>query len=575
MHSLIRLAPLSLALLLVACGDGEPLLPPDALLPDGGRYRGEVVDGLLQGSGRLDYSDGSYYAGQFKDGQFNGVGEWHSKHGETYTGEFQNGDFHGQGSLSYSDGSRYEGGFANGTPNGEGHLQSQDMEYRGEFKKGQYHGLGKLQWRNGSSFQGQFRKGEPHGQGVMIDGEGNEYVGTFKDSQLNGQGSFKNADGDLYSGQFRDNQFHGKGRYQNADGEVWSGRFEDGSLTGKGEFKGSDGSHYLGQFSDWRYHGEGRLSLADGSVYQGHFAYGQYHDNGSLTLADGSQQSGTWQRGRLIRDAQGKAIPDSLATGLLEQGRLLDAAIAKLPASTPAIELYTLTLAGDGKQSVFMREADYVSDLLQERFAAHGRITLVNHRDHLADRPLATSASLGRSVQALAERSGQEDLIFIYLTSHGSAQHELNLDQPRLQLNDLPADELAALLAPLKDHYKVLVISACYSGGFIPKLKDEKTLVITAARADRVSFGCSEENDFTYFGRALFAEALQQTDDLQRAFDLAKASVAEREEADGFEPSEPQIWPAKAVLAQWRKLREQQAERALNNALEPPAAVNL
>lgn len=574
MHSLIRLAPLSLALLLVACGDGEPLLPPDAVLPDGGRYRGEVVDGLLQGSGRLDYSDGSYYAGQFKDGQFNGAGEWHSKPGETYTGEFHNGDFHGQGNLSYSDGSRYEGGFANGTPNGEGHLQSQDLEYRGEFNKGQYHGLGKLQWRNGSSFQGQFRKGEPHGQGVMIDGEGNEYVGTFKDSQLNGQGSFKNADGDLYSGQFRDNQFHGKGRYQSADGEVWSGRFEDGSLTGKGEFKGSDGSHYLGQFSDWRYHGEGRLSLADGSVYQGHFAYGQYHGNGSLTLADGSQQSGTWQRGRLIRDAQGKAIPDSLATGLLEQGRLLDAAIAKLPASTPAIELYTLTLAGDGKQSVFMREADYVSNLLQERFAAHGRITLVNHRDHLADRPLATSASLGLSVQALAERSGKEDLIFIYLTSHGSAQHELNLDQPRLQLDDLPADELAALLAPLKDHYKVLVISACYSGGFIPKLKDEKTLVITAARADRVSFGCSEENDFTYFGRALFAEALQQTDDLQRAFDLAKASVAEREEADGFEPSEPQIWPAKAVLAQWRKLREQQAERALNNALEPQPVVN-
>lgn len=574
MHPLIRLAPLSLALLLVACGDGEPLLPANAVLPDGGRYRGEVVDGLLQGPGRLDYSDGSYYAGQFKDGQFNGSGEWHSKHGETYTGEFQNGDFHGQGSLSYSDGSRYEGGFANGTPNGEGHLQSQDLEYRGEFSKGQYHGLGKLQWRDGSSFQGQFRKGEPHGQGVMIDGEGNEYVGTFKDSQLNGQGSFKNADGDLYSGQFRDNQFHGKGRYQSADGEVWSGRFEDGSLTGKGEFKGSDGSHYLGQFSDWRYHGEGRLSLADGSVYQGHFAYGQYHGNGNLTLTDGSQQGGAWQRGRLIRDAQGKAIPDSLASGLLEQGRLLDAAIAKLPASTPAIELYVLTLAGDGKQSVFMREADYVGDLLQERFAAHGRITLVNHRDHLADRPLATSASLGHSIQALAERSGKEDLIFIYLTSHGSAQHELNLDQPRLQLDDLPADELAALLAPLKDRHKVLVISACYSGGFIPKLKDEKTLVITAARADRVSFGCSEENDFTYFGRALFAEALQQTDDLQRAFDLAKASVAEREETDGFEPSEPQIWPAKAVLAQWRKLREQQAERALNNALEAPTAVN-
>ena len=574
MHRLTRLAPLSLALLLVACGDGEPLLPPDAVLPDGGRYRGDIIDGLLQGPGRMDYSDGSYFQGQFQDGQFNGPGEWHSGRGERYRGEFQNGSFHGQGSLTYSDGSRYEGSFANGTPNGEGHLSNSELQYRGEFSKGQYHGLGKLQWSNGAGFQGQFKKGEPHGQGVLTDAEGNEFVGTFNNSQLNGQGSFKSVDGDLYSGQFRDHQFHGKGRYQSADGDVWSGRFNNGSLTGKGQYDGTDGSHYSGQFSNWRYHGKGRLNLADGSLYEGFFSYGQYHGHGSLTLADGSQQSGTWQHGQLSHDAEGQAVADTLAIGLLEQGRLLDAAIAKLPASTPAIELYALTLAGDGKQSVFMREADYVGKLLQERFAAHGLITLVNHRDHLADRPLATSASLARSIQALAERSGEEDLIFIYLTSHGSAEHELNLDQPRLQLHDLPAHELASLLKPLKERHKVLVISACYSGGFIPPLQDEKTLVITAARADRVSFGCSEENDFTYFGRALFAEALQQTDDLQRAFTLAKASVAEREKADGFEPSEPQIWPAKAVLAQWRQLRAQQARLALSTALEAQPTVN-
>lgn len=404
----------------------------------------------------------------------------------------------------------------------------------------------------------------------MTDTEGNVFTGSFDNNQLNGLGSFKSADGDLYSGEFRDNQFHGKGRYQSANGDVWSGRFREGSLSGKGQLTGTDASHYQGQFRDWRYHGEGRLSQADGSVYQGQFSYGKYHGDGSLTLADASVQRGTWQHGRLIRDGEGKVIADALAEGLLEQGRLLDEAIAQLPASTPAIELYAMTVAGDGKQSVFMREADYVGNLLQTRFAAHGRLTLINHRDHLATRPMATSASLGRSFQALAERSGAEDLIFIYLTSHGSAQHELHIDQPRLQLADLPASELASLLTPLKDRYKVLVISACYSGGFIPELQDEKTLVITAARADRVSFGCSEENDFTYFGRALFAEALQETDDLQRAFELAKASVAAREKSDGFEPSEPQIWPAKAVLAQWQTWRAEQAQTA--PADSPPTA---
>ncbi|WP_296127449.1 C13 family peptidase [Pseudomonas sp. Ga0074129] len=547
MLRLSHLAPLSLALFLAACGDAEPLLPPDAVLPDGSRYRGEVINGLLQGQGRLDYGDGSHYQGQFKDGQFNG-----------------------QGIYTYADGSRYEGHFVKGLPSGEGHLSSSDFDYRGEFRQGQYNGLGVLQWRSGDGFQGQFRRGEPHGQGVMTDTEGNVFTGSFDNNQLNGLGSFKSADGDLYSGEFRDNQFHGKGRYQSANGDVWSGRFREGSLSGKGQLTGTDASHYQGQFRDWRYHGEGRLSQADGSVYQGQFSYGKYHGDGSLTLADASVQRGTWQHGRLIRDGEGKVIADALAEGLLEQGRLLDEAIAQLPASTPAIELYAMTVAGDGKQSVFMREADYVGNLLQTRFAAHGRLTLINHRDHLATRPMATSASLGRSFQALAERSGAEDLIFIYLTSHGSAQHELHIDQPRLQLADLPASELASLLTPLKDRYKVLVISACYSGGFIPELQDEKTLVITAARADRVSFGCSEENDFTYFGRALFAEALQETDDLQRAFELAKASVAAREKSDGFEPSEPQIWPAKAVLAQWQTWRAEQAQTA--PADSPPTA---
>ena len=47
MRQLAALAPLALTLMLTACGDGESLLPPDARLPDGGRYRGELVNGLL------------------------------------------------------------------------------------------------------------------------------------------------------------------------------------------------------------------------------------------------------------------------------------------------------------------------------------------------------------------------------------------------------------------------------------------------------------------------------------------------------------------------------------------------
>ncbi len=559
------LVPLALTLLLTACGDGESLLPPDARLPDGGRYRGDLVDGLLQGRGRIDYPNGSWYAGQFDKGQWHGQGEWHGSNGEVYRGAFQQGLFHGQGALSTSD-SSYTGGFKLGRRDGEGTLKENGMTYRGEFKADQYSGLGRLELEDGSQYQGQFAHGKPNGEGQRSDASGNQFSGHFINGQLDGIGSFNSAEGESYVGGFKQNQLHGKGRYENADGDVWIGQFKEGALSGKGELIGADNSHYLGHFSDWRFTGQGRLNLPDGSFYVGQFDNDSYQGHGTLVLTDGTVQSGDWINGQRVRDADGKLLPDTLELGLLAQGRLLDEALANVPASTPAVELYSLTLGGDGKQSVFLRESDYVSNMLASRFGAYGQIRLVNHRDHLSDRPMATRENLRRAALTLAERSGPEDLLFIYLTSHGTHEHELVLDQPRMELADLPADELAAVLAPLKNRDKIIVISACYSGGFLPALKDNRTLVMTASQADRVSFGCSEEADFTYFGDALFAQALNQTDDLEHAFKLAKATVAERELADNFEASEPQIWAPKGVLARWQVLRKQQARKALQNA---------
>ena len=223
-------APLTLALLLAACGDGEPLLPADAVLPDGGRYRGEVVDGRLQGEGRLDYANGAYYQGQFKDGLFEGPGTWQGAGGERYTGQFHLGLFHGQGELVYADGTRYQGGFKQGRMHGEGHLQQGGVSYRGEFRDDRYHGLGTLEWPDGSRYQGRFVRGEPEGEGLRSNAEG-QFSGTFKNGMLQGEGSYQGEDGERYSGGFRNDQFHGKGRYQSGEGEVWSGHFANGELT--------------------------------------------------------------------------------------------------------------------------------------------------------------------------------------------------------------------------------------------------------------------------------------------------------------------------------------------------------
>ena len=555
---MLRFLPFVLIALLTACGEGEPLTPANAVLPDGGRYRGDIIDGLLQGGGRIDYPNGSYYLGQFKDGQWHGLGTWHSATGDRYEGEFKHGLFDGLGRFSYAEGGVYEGEFQDGRMHGHGRFSQDGTVYEGEFRDNLYHGQGSLEYADGFSHHGQFRKGQPDGPGTRSDADG-QLSGHFSAGSLNGEGSFVTTQGQRYSGQFENDQFHGQGHYEDTAGNVWSGTFVQGELTGTGTHVTDDGSRYSGQFRGWRYHGQGRLDRPDGSFYTGSFRLGHFHGDGVLTEADGTELRGIWRNDRRIRDEKGRALPDPLELALLNQGTLLEQAIEALPPSSPAQELYTLTVAGDGRQSVFMREADYVQQLLAERFAAHGQLSLANHRDHLADRPLATRENLARAIRALVERSGEEDLIFLYLTSHGSADHELVLNQPRLSLDDLPAADLAQTLAPLAGRNTVLVISACYSGGFIEPLKNKHTLIMTAARADRVSFGCSEQSDFTYFGRALFAEALQETDDIVQAFTLAAAKVAEREQADDYQASEPQIWAPETVVQRWQELRQRHA----------------
>ena len=63
----------------------------------------------------------------------------------------------------------------------------------------------------------------------------------------------------------------------------------------------------------------------------------------------------------------------------------------------------------------------------------------------------------------------------------------------------------------------VLIISACYSGSLIPTLSGPNRMIITAARSDRSSFGCQEENEFTFFDKKITPSfyALRSNEPLQ------------------------------------------------------------
>ena len=87
--------------------------------------------------------------------------------------------------------------------------------------------------------------------------------------------------------------------------------------------------------------------------------------------------------------------------------------------------------------------------------------------------------------------------------------------------------------------HKVVVISACFSGVFIPPLATPDVLVITAADANHASFGCQDKATWTYFGDAFFNVALRRAENLKDAFVGARTLVRKRELREHFEPSNP------------------------------------
>jgi hypothetical protein len=118
------------------------------------------------------------------------------------------------------------------------------------------------------------------------------------------------------------------------------------------------------------------------------------------------------------------------------------------PREPGRINLYLLTVAGDGSQEVFRREVEFVQTEFARRFGTAGRtVSLVNSRNTVTSAPMATATSIRQALKALASRMDREqDILFLFLTSHGSHDHELSLNQNGMELANLRATELAALL---------------------------------------------------------------------------------------------------------------------------------
>lgn len=258
-------------------------------------------------------------------------------------------------------------------------------------------------------------------------------------------------------------------------------------------------------------------------------------------------------------DERGRDDESTVVTekALYAQPDLLRRRLAALaPGRAGSQDLYFVGVAGYASEDVFGHEVLVIRDLFERRFGAAGRsVVLVNNPDTALQEPVATLTSLERTLKRIGQlMKRDQDVLFLYLTSHGSEDHRFAIELPPLRLRDLDPQALKQMLDAAGIQWRVVVVSACYSGGFIAPLRDEHTLVITAADPVHTSFGCGAESDFTYFGKAYFDEALRKTYSFTQAFERARRSIETREKAESLTPSNPQIFVGALMQEKLRQL---------------------
>lgn len=535
------------------------------------------------------------------DATRNGSGQALLPDGSTFTGNFRQGLFHGQGEIVHANGDRYVGEFFKGLSHGQGTFESKsNWSYSGEFNAGNFNGTGTLKLQNDDQYTGQFSAGLMHGTGTFETAYNKRYIGEFADDTTSGRGKIEYPGGGTYEGEWSEWEPWGEGVYTSKDGDTYSGEFEQGEPVGSIDIKYVSGTRYSGEIKNWLWHGEGVLKSENGNVYtggfskqaysgvgslqqangtnyEGEFRRGDYHGDGTLVwpTATGEQSlTGPWRRGKYQGPDKANYLEAGLSTPDAEQlqfhqQRLLDAALKRVTPGTPEVtDIYALTFAGHGRQDVFRKESMLAEQVIKEQFQTKGSLALVNHPTSTLEQPLATGVNLEYALQKLSRKMDTaNDVLMLFLTSHGGKDHSLSVNLPGKHFESLGPDALANMLDEADIKWRVVVVSACYSGGFVAPLKNDHTIVISSSRADRTSFGCSDDADLTFFGRAFWEQSTPGLVNYEAAFYNAKELIAVREKAAGYEPSEPQIHVGDAIRAKLAETARKQSKPSFAKTL--------
>jgi hypothetical protein len=156
------------------------------VLPDGGRYEGDIVDGNANGKGVATWSNGRSYDGDWVDDKKNGKGVFTWADGRSYDGDWVDDKINGKGVFTSANGDRYDGDWVDGKENGKGvHTWKDGDRFEGVWVDGTINGKGVYTWANGNRFEGVWVNGVRNGAGTFYAPNGSVLQnGIWKDDKF-------------------------------------------------------------------------------------------------------------------------------------------------------------------------------------------------------------------------------------------------------------------------------------------------------------------------------------------------------------------------------------------------------
>jgi glycine/D-amino acid oxidase-like deaminating enzyme len=257
-----------------------------------------------------------------------------------------------------------------------------------------------------------------------------------------------------------------------------------------------------------------------------------------------------WETVYAAHRAEGKPRTGQIAQIEKAQSRLLQEQFAQLkPSRSGETGIYTLAIAGWADQDVFVKELDGALEALGSVLPIrNGTVRLINRRDTVNTIPLASAANFTAAVHAMGDAMDKDnDVLVLVMTSHGE-KTGFALQLPG-GIAELTPQQVAAALDGEGIKNRVVIVSACFAGIFVPPLANDNSIVITAADATHTSFGCAPERDWTYFGDAFFHQSLHPGADFENAFEHARVLIHGWEMMDHATPSNPQAVFGRALVA--------------------------